>query len=50
MKLPRLRLFLIPDMRCVRCGQFGYVDDKVTMCCGCMNIAILRSAKKKRAA
>jgi hypothetical protein len=47
MSLPTLKLFLIPDVRCMRCGQIGYVHDRTTMCLACTNIGLLRWAKRK---
>ena len=47
-KLPKLRIRLVPDLRCMRCGQgSGYVEEKSTLCLGCLNISLLRFVKKR---
>jgi hypothetical protein len=48
MKLPNLRIRLVPDHRCVRCGQLGYIEQKSTLCCACLNISLLRYLKMRR--
>jgi hypothetical protein len=50
MKLPRLHIRLTPDLRCVRCGQLGYSEDKSTLCLGCLNISLLRFVQKSKVA
>jgi hypothetical protein len=45
--LPTLNLHLIPDVRCTRCGQLGYVHDRTTLCMACTNISLLRWAARK---
>jgi len=49
MKLPVLRLRLLPDLRCTRCGQLGYCEEKTTLCGACWNVSLLRYAKRKKA-
>ena len=48
MKLPTLKLRLLPDLRCTRCGQLGYAEEKTGLCGACWNISLLRYAKRKR--
>jgi hypothetical protein len=49
MNLPVLKVRLMPNCQCIRCGQHGYVADKCQLCIGCLNIALLIYAKKKKA-
>ena len=37
-KLPILRLRLLPNLRCTRCGRLGYCEQKTTMLGYCQNI------------
>lgn len=39
---PVLRLRLLPDLRCTRCGQLGYVEEKTGQCGACWNVSLLR--------
>lgn len=48
MNLPNLKLRLIPEERCIRCGQLGYVAEKAQLCGACLNISLLKYAKRKR--
>jgi hypothetical protein len=48
-KLPIIRLRMLPDLRCTRCGQRGYVNDKDFLCASCLNISLCRFAKVRRA-
>jgi hypothetical protein len=44
-KLPNLLIRVMPDSRCVACGQHGYVLDKAQLCLACMNMSLLQYAK-----
>lgn len=46
MKLPKLKIVLIADCRCVRCSQKGYVGTKSQLCLACLNLALLMYARK----
>lgn len=48
MKLPNLKLRLVPDERCIRCGQLGYVAEKAQLCGACLNISLLKYAKRRK--
>lgn len=48
LSLPNLRVRLVPNLRCLRCGQMGYVEQKSTLCCACLNISLLRYLKLHR--
>lgn len=47
MSLPNLVMRLIPNKRCGRCGQLGYVHERTGLCLSCTNIGLLRWAKWK---
>ena len=49
MKLPALKIRLVPEGVCIRCAQHGYVDEKAQLCCGCLNISLLKYARRKLA-
>jgi hypothetical protein len=48
MKLPKLKITMIPDSFCIRCGQHGYIGEKSCLCLGCLNIALLRYSRKRK--
>lgn len=47
MKLPVFNIRMLPNLRCTRCGQKGYVSDRAMLCGSCWNISLLRYAKRK---
>jgi hypothetical protein len=49
-RIPVLLIRLVHGMRCMRCGQMGYVEQKSTLCLGCLNVSLLRYVKKLMAA
>lgn len=49
MRLPILKMRVLPDLRCMRCGQRGYVEEKSTLCLACFNISLLRFGKLRMA-
>lgn len=49
MNLPKLLIKLVPDGRCIRCSQSGYVGEKCGLCLSCLNISLLLYAKRKKA-
>jgi hypothetical protein len=49
LKLPILKLRLIPDGRCIACGQGGYVIEKAELCMGCMNRSFLQFERRRKA-
>jgi hypothetical protein len=36
LSLPILKLRMIPEQRCTKCGAFGYVSDISHLCCWCL--------------
>lgn len=48
-KLPKLLIKLVPEARCLRCSQSGYVGEKCQLCLSCLNVATLIYAKRKKA-
>ncbi len=48
MSARKLKIVMVPDAHCVRCGQSGYVGEKSGLCLGCLNISLLRYARKEK--
>ena len=44
--LPVLLMRLVPNARCIKCGQGGYVHDRARLCCACLNMAVLLYARE----
>lgn len=49
MKLPILKIRMVPDGRCIMCAQSGYVQEKARLCPSCLNYALLEYVKWKKA-
>jgi len=47
MTLPVLKLRMLPEGFCMRCGAHGYVDDKTCLCGGCLGISLAVYHKRK---
>jgi hypothetical protein len=50
--LPTLKLRMIPEQRCTKCGAFGYVSDVSRLCCWCLapGLAIFHRTKARNLA
>jgi hypothetical protein len=47
-KLPKLKIVIVPDAICVRCSAKGYVLEKARLCLPCFNIAAKMYESEKR--
>jgi hypothetical protein len=47
MSLPILKLRMLPDTRCMKCGCHGYTDDKTSLCGGCLGVSLAVYHRRK---